>query len=348
MSFQAILEEATSEIVFQYRTVDGGRSATIGVENSLGDTAAQYAFNGSPSLVANSTALRAGRKIFRYLVVKQSSLVFDLAPGAAAPSLNLDLENVGNANLDWTISSSPWLSASSTAGALTGGEKKQLQVQLTPAALALSTGTYETTLDIQNTSDGSGDISLPVSIRIEGGAAVLEFTPGIEIQFTGGIGGPFQPESLSVDLRNSGSLPLQWSSTPSAPWVNATPSSGTINPGQSISVLVGISTNASLLAEGPHEGTVQFRNDAAPDTQSFLQAVHLLVSGRIEGSSIEVVDGQFRAEINTPQPGSYAVEFTTDLVNWETLTTASPQNGAVTFNDPLAAGGHRFYRLRRL
>ena len=151
-----------------------------------------------------------------------------------------------------------------------------------------------------------------------------------------------------MDLRNSGSLPLDWSSTPSATWINASPGSGTISPGQTISVTVGPSTNATLLAEGAYSGTVQFRNNAAPDTQTFQQAVNLLVTGRVEGSSIQVVDGEFRAEITAPQPGNYAVEYSVDLVNWETLTTGATQNGAVSFNDPLSAGAFRFYRLRRL
>lgn len=348
MSFQAILEENSNEIVFQYRTTDGGRSATIGIENIAGDTAAQYAYNGSPNLVANSTSLRVGQKIFRYLTVKQSGLTFDLS-GGVSPSLNLDLENVGNLDLNWTVgSSSGWINASSTSGSLIAGEKKQLQVQLTAEALALSTGTYNTTLDIENTSDGSGNVSLPVSINIQGETAVLEFTPGMEVQLTGGVGGPFQPEGVTVDLRNSGSIPLQWSSTPSASWMVATPASGTIAAGQSVSVRVGISTNASLLAEGTYEGTVQFRNDAAPDTQSFQQSIHLLVSGRVESSSVQIVDGEFKAEITAPEPGNYAVDYSIDLATWETLTTASVQNGVISFNDSLAAAAHRFYRLRRL
>lgn len=349
MSFQAILEEASGEMVFQYRTTDGGRSATIGVENYAADIGAQYLFNGSPRTVANSTALRVGRKIFRYLTVKQSKLNFDVAPGSSLPALVLDLENVGNTNLNFSVeSSSPWLSISSGSGSLTGGEKRQLEVQLTPAALALPSGNYDASLEVQNTTDGGGNVSLPVSIQVQGGAAVLEFTPGMEIQFTGGVGGPFQPEDLSVELRNSGSVPLEWSSSPSASWMRATPSSGTIDPGQSITVSVGISTNAALLTEGTYDGSIQFRNNAAPDTQSFPQSVHLLINGRVESSSIQILDGEFRAEITAPQPGDYAVEYSLDLTTWQTLTTAPTQNGAVSFSDPLEAGTQRFYRLRRL
>lgn len=347
MSFQAILEESSNDIVFQYRLIDGGRSATIGLENALGDTAALYAFNGSPLMIPNTSALRAGRKVFRYLTVKQNRLTFDVNQGTGS-NVDLDLENVGNTNLNWSVtSSSPWLAASISSGSLNGGEKKKLQVQLTATALALTSGSYNATIDVANTSDASGNVSIPVSINIQAGTAVLEFTPGIEVQFTGGIGGPFQPEPITVDLRNSGNSPLQWTSAASASWVQASPSSGQINPGQTITVQVGVSTNASLLAAGPYEGSVQFSNVATP-AQTFQQAVHLMVSARVEGFSVQIVNGEFRGEITAPQPGNYAVEHSIDLTTWETLTTASPQNGAVNFNDPINGGAKRFYRLRQL
>ncbi len=62
-SFQAILEEGTNDIVFQYLNVStndyyygAGRSATIGIESETGADAAKFSFN-SPS-VSNNQAIR--------------------------------------------------------------------------------------------------------------------------------------------------------------------------------------------------------------------------------------------------------------------------------------------------
>jgi hypothetical protein len=64
-SFQAILEESSQDIVFQYLEVQpgsrnasaAGKSATVGLEHRSGMVAARYAYNGS-TLLSNAMALR--------------------------------------------------------------------------------------------------------------------------------------------------------------------------------------------------------------------------------------------------------------------------------------------------
>lgn len=63
-NFQAILEESTGDLVCQYKEIrpaeanfGAGQSATIGVENAVGDVARQYSFDGTTRLT-NSLALR--------------------------------------------------------------------------------------------------------------------------------------------------------------------------------------------------------------------------------------------------------------------------------------------------
>lgn len=63
-TFQAILEEGTNDIVFQYLEVSpahsiygGGRSATIGIENQTGKEACKHSYN-TAGAVSNGTALR--------------------------------------------------------------------------------------------------------------------------------------------------------------------------------------------------------------------------------------------------------------------------------------------------
>ena len=88
-TFQAVLHE-TGEISFQYREVQNGRStlisgksATIGIEDPLGQSAVRYAYHGLPSVVTNGQAL-----VFS---VQGSSL--------AGPSLKLSESEAGQVKI---------------------------------------------------------------------------------------------------------------------------------------------------------------------------------------------------------------------------------------------------------
>ena len=63
-TFQAILDEETHRVRFQYQSVtpgrgpgDQGKSATVGLENAAGTVAARYSYNGSTLLVDNTAIL---------------------------------------------------------------------------------------------------------------------------------------------------------------------------------------------------------------------------------------------------------------------------------------------------
>src|SRR5262249_45115737 len=78
LTFQAILEEGTSQIVFQYQEVQpatsrgGAKRATVGVEDPTGTVATQYTYNGVPNVITNQTALRVKAHDYRYLVAQNS------------------------------------------------------------------------------------------------------------------------------------------------------------------------------------------------------------------------------------------------------------------------------------
>lgn len=345
--FQVILEES-GDIVFQYRQTDGGRSATIGLENGSGTTAAQYSFNGSPHVLANSTAVRVGKKVFRYLVVKQNGVSFDVSPNTPSPKFELDLENPGNGDLDWSITSAlPWVTTATPSGKLNSGGTTRIELQLTPQALALGAGLHETTLNIANVSDGVGSVTLPLSIQVAS-AGLLEFSPASNDLFAGGLGGPFSPSSVAVELHNSGGAPLEWTSTPSAAWIEVSPAAGRLIPGGSATVHMSISTNTSSLTAGMHNGSVEFKNSSVAGSTVFSQPLRVRVDAILQGSSASLRDGKFQAELPAPQSGMFAVEHSVDLQNWVLLTTIDASNGGVKFTDTETSEAQRFYRLRLL
>lgn len=57
VTFEAVFEEATGAITFQYKTVPGnGGKATVGIENQTGTDALQYSFN--QTVLTNGSAIR--------------------------------------------------------------------------------------------------------------------------------------------------------------------------------------------------------------------------------------------------------------------------------------------------
>src|SRR5690606_15033079 len=110
--------------------------------------------------------------------------------GNTAPKVLLDLENPGNADLNWSINPAlPWVTATTATGTLMAGATAQVELQLTPEALLLGAGSHETTLNIVNVSDGLGNVGLPLTIQLPSANSRLEFTPAAADFFTGGFGG---------------------------------------------------------------------------------------------------------------------------------------------------------------
>jgi subtilisin family serine protease len=354
LSFQVIMEESTGDIIFQYRDVAGtrgaGRGATVGVENANGDIGAIYLHNGAPTLLEARSAIRASRSTFRYLVLNRQSLWLDAPVGSTAGSQAIvGLENTGNLGLDWSVTSgNSWLTVSNASGVLGGGETAQVAITLGQSAATLGAGSYETTLTFSNLTDGGGNVTIPVTIHLAPAAAagVLEFTPASSNLFSGGLGGPFAPAALAVALRNSGGAPLNWNATSDRGWLEVAPPSGTLAAGESTTVFLQLTEIADTLSTGERSGNVQFINAGSAGSPPFIQPIRLQVNSRLEHSSASVQNGRFEAALSAPTAGTYAVEYSTDLQNWETLTTVSSVNGAVSFDDAVDAVGQRFYRLR--
>ena len=345
--FQVILEEGGG-IVFQYRQTEGGRSATVGIENGNGDAAALRLFNGSPSLLTSGTSVRIARKVFSFLSVDRDNVSFDVRAGAASPA-PLVLRNTGNGNMNWSItSSSPWISVVTPSGTLGPDATREVQLQLTPEALVLSAGLYETTVRVVNLSDGDGNVTIPVAIRVEPPPSKLDFSGAATDHFSGGLGGPFEPSSVTVQLVNSGGAALEWSASPNASWVQVNPSRGFLAAGQLTNVSLAISSNS--LPAGVHNASVEFQNVSLEGSPRFTQSIRLQVNGRLENASASVQDGQLRATIPAPTTGEYAIEYSENFSDWQELTTAVATNGAIEFTDPapIVANDRRFYRLRRL
>jgi hypothetical protein len=175
---------------------------------------------------------------------------------------------------------------------------------------------------------------------------VLQFTPASTNLFSGGLGGPFAPAGLAVLLRNSGNGSLNWNATSDAGWIAANPAGGTLAAGESTTVFVELTALAGTLPTGEHAANIQFANASVSGSLSLIQPVRLQVNSRLEHSSASINNGRFEATLSAPAAGNYAVEWSSDLLTWQTLSSVDAINGTVSFDDAVEAEGQRFYRLR--
>jgi hypothetical protein len=103
-------------------------------------------------------------------------------------------------------------------------------------------------------------------------------------------GDPIVPDSAIYTLTNIGGLPIDWTLTLSETWVEGSVTSGTLNPGQSVNVVVSFNAEADNLpsSEDPYTATISFEN-----TTNDCGSVDLGVSLEVVGEIFEQYDGPF-------------------------------------------------------
>lgn len=127
-------------------------------------------------------------------------------------------------------------------------------------------GVYDVTLmngavtDIEANSTPQTSLG-SFAVAISSGA--LAVTPGIDLNASGTVGGPFTPASINYTLTNSGASSLNWTAGKSQDWISLSPTGGTLGAGAATVVTVTINTNADALPAGEYNDTVEFVNTTA-------------------------------------------------------------------------------------
>ncbi|MDQ1256778.1 MAG: hypothetical protein QG656_1378, partial [Candidatus Hydrogenedentes bacterium] len=96
----------------------------------------------------------------------------------------------------------------------------------------------------------------------------LHATPKNGLDAFGQEGGPFLPVSITYTLTNTGAAPLDWTGTPSQPWLDVTPAGGTLAPAGTVEVAVAFNAAAAALAPGAYLDTVSFTNTGSGFTRT--------------------------------------------------------------------------------
>lgn len=184
----------------------------------------------------------------------------------------------------WYWSGSAWVELARHSGAL-GDMTSYLKSNILLPVGALHSGFK---MRISNTaSTGSFDdwfvddvsITLTDDFRVQ---------PAGDFNSAGPVGGPFSPSSTTYTISNTGTSALDWTVSGTVFWLDVVPSSGTLLPGSSDSVVVSINTDANGLSSGVYSDVVTFTNVTSGNTQS--RGVQLLVGAKTILSYIQYAD----------------------------------------------------------
>jgi hypothetical protein len=173
---------------------------------------------------------------------------------------------------------------------------------------------------------------------------------------SGFVGGPFSPTNFSYAVTNSGEqgCALMFSVSNTANWLTLQTSAPGLGPGQSATVTATLNTNASFLAPGIYPDTLMFTTNLSGTTNVGL-AVNIpltlvvLAPPPVTLNAPQMLpDGQFAATLQGPTNRVYAIEYSSNLVNWMTngLLLTNSTGARVFTNPPVTGSATGFYRAR--
>lgn len=214
-----------------------------------------FAGNGGTAAVSISMEVVAGNA---QPVLEVSETNFDF--GLEASSFDVSINNTGNADLDWTASSSDsWLSLSRSSGSVSPTGSQGLTLNVTRDGL--NEGNFTATVSI---SSNGGEATLNVNMDVPSQSPVLTLsTTSLDFGETDDL--------RSVTIENTGLQDLNWSAATDESWLSLSSSSGTVSPASSADINVNIDRTG--LADGDYSGKVSFTSDGGDATIDVIMTI---------------------------------------------------------------------------
>jgi Viral BACON domain/Carboxypeptidase regulatory-like domain len=207
-------------------------------------------------------------------------LLIDTTPLAMGADLvgtntirSFSLANSGGGSISWSANSdASWLLIAPSQGIFSQQEVISLAVQ----RIGLKPGDYHGSITISSNVSPPEHVDVEMTVRPlpPNAGPVLAVSPAL-LSFTAPDG---QQNSMhqTLTISNPGSRPLNWSLAPvqglTCSWLSATPSTGTVPPGTTESLLVNV--QSQCLLSGAYTGTLKFTSNGAIDSS---QAVNVSV-----------------------------------------------------------------------
>ena len=92
----------------------------------------------------------------------------------------------------------------------------------------------------------------------EGVLDVIQIIPAEDFEASGNIGGPFSPASRQYELTNQGDVPIFWGVERTVEWLEFDTEWGQLDPSESVTVTVSLTSEANVLGGGIHTDTLTF------------------------------------------------------------------------------------------
>ncbi len=164
--------------------------------------------------------------------------------------------NIMSAFLD-AVSSPAWITSATPSGSIPSGGSQN--VTLTISAANLTAGNYSRTFFVGSNDPARPSAGIPVTLTVTNNGN-LAITPTATSTASGPRGGTFSPVARSYTLTNTGGLPLDWTASKSATWLDLSAAGGTLAPGGSTTVTATINSAAATLSSGVNNASLAFSN----------------------------------------------------------------------------------------
>ncbi|MDW3197193.1 MAG: carboxypeptidase regulatory-like domain-containing protein [Cytophagales bacterium] len=207
-----------------------------------------FAGNGGAAAISLSMEVVAGNA---QPVLEVSETNFNF--GLETNSFDVSINNTGNADLEWTATSSDsWLTLSRSSGSVSPTGSQGLTLNVSRAAL--NEGNFTATVTI---SSNGGEATLNVSMDVPSQSPVLTLS-------TTFLAFGETDDLRSVTIENTGLQDLNWSAATDESWLSISSSSGTVSSASSSDINVNIDRTG--LADGDYSGKVSFTSDGGDAT----------------------------------------------------------------------------------
>jgi len=185
------------------------------------------------------------------LQVDADRLIFE----DAEQSQSFPIRNIGSKEMNFKASPrSDWVHVEPMQGIIQ--DERDLTVTVNTGDL--HTGVYRSAVDIDAGQAGT----YSVKIIFEATTGQIRLTPEEKFVADDLQAGPYRPERKSYELSNTGSIAFEWSATKTQSWVELSSDSGLLNPGDTETVTISISSEGNSLGSGVYVDSVYFKADA--------------------------------------------------------------------------------------
>ncbi|HNY26473.1 MAG TPA: S8 family serine peptidase, partial [Candidatus Sumerlaeota bacterium] len=203
--------------------------------------------------VSGACALLLGRNLGWTVTQVQQALystVDPVVPGYCKTGGRLNLQRALSTGVSWLAV------APKTVSGVAPGSSTALQVTLDTTGL--EPGQYQGEVRIDSNDPDHPRTNVPVTlvVQYEG----IRVTPTAPVALSGTRGGPFTSAIAEYRVLNPTGAAMNWKATPQQGWLTATPASGTLAAGESVTVFVTVNTTGNMLSVGSHTGQVAFRD----------------------------------------------------------------------------------------